>query len=58
MVELSGMDVTMAARIELVEPALRAGTGSVTGPGAVSASALVRGTSRRDPCRDLGRQPR
>jgi hypothetical protein len=55
MVELSSMDVTMAAQIELVERALQPGTGSVIGPGTASASAVV--SRDRVSRRDRGRQP-
>jgi hypothetical protein len=52
MVELSSMDVTMAARLEL---ALQPGTGSVIVPGTVSAGAVVgRGGVG---LRDVGPQP-
>ena len=55
MVELASMDATMVAQIELIEVALRPGTGSLTGPGTVATRAAVRrgGASRRD----LGRRP-
>jgi hypothetical protein len=53
MVELSSMDVTMAAQLEPVERALLPGTGSVIGPSAVPASPVVSrgGVGRRDLCR-------